>query len=249
MLRFGKERYRRTPTSPVDALLAQLNDSITRDFNSGFYYYDDYLHRIRNYLDFAQGCGLGSQPIVDSCIDLAETYTDIPEVVDMRQAKLDAWKSARETALRVERDPIEIQMELDPIYFEAILCGKKTYEGRAYKPSSDKNYPGIRQNDRIRFHLSNREEGFADDAATRGLSSDMDMVCTVREIYFAPTVHGMYQIPRFNGLGFQPMINGTSEMLQLQRAAVYHTFPGYHDLISEHGFLGIQVENPELVPA
>lgn len=167
----------------------------------------------------------------------------------MRQTKLDAWSRARSTALCKVRDSIEIDMELDPIYFEAILRGSKTYEGRAYKPESGKNYSDIRRNDLIRFRLSRRQEAFANEAAGRGLRPDMDMVCTVREIYFAPTVHGVYQIPRFNGLGFQPMLDGPSEMLQLQRAAVYHTFPGYHELISAHGFLGIQVENPQLVAA
>src|SRR5581483_7396438 len=189
------------------------------------------------------------QDIVDSCVDLAETYTDIPEVAEVRHSKMAAWCRARERALSLKRSPVEIDMELDPIYFEAILQGVKTYEGRAYKPDSDKNYPGIRSGDRIRFRLSDRKEEFADEAVRRGLRGGVDMMCTVKEIYFAPTVHGMYRIPRFNGLGFQPMIDGPSEMLQLQRAAVYHTFPGYHELISEHGFVGIQVENPQLITA
>ena len=210
---------------------------------------DDYIWRIRTYLNYAKECNLGSRAVVDSCVDLAETYTDVYEVAEMRRAKRDAWNAARESALMIEREPTEINMELDPIYFEAILRGVKTYEGRAYKPGSDKNYPDMRRNDRIRFRLSNRREDFAEDAACRGLSSDTDMVCTVKEIYFAPTVHGMYQIPKFNGLGFQPMIEGASELIQLQRAAIYHTFPGYHELIGQHGFLGIQVENPQLVDA
>jgi hypothetical protein len=77
------------------------------------------------------------------------------------------------------------------------------------------------------------------------------MTCTIKEVYFAPTVHGVYQIPKYNGLGFQPMVSELHghASLQLERAAVYHTFPGYHELIADHGFLGIQVENPLLVTA
>lgn len=244
MFKLGKEREPRSPLSPVDMLLRQV-DELANDYS----YCDDYVHRVRNYLWYAKRCGLDSQSVADSCIDLAETYTDLPVLVEKRQFKYKSWLQARESALRVVRDPIEINMELDPIYFEAILRGSKTYEGRAYKPDSDKNYPDIRSNDRIRFRLSDRKEEFAEDARRRGLNPGVDMICAVKEIYFAPTVHGMYQIPRFNGLGFQPMIDGSSEMLQLQRAAVYHTFPGYHELISDHGFLGIQVENPRLVVA
>jgi len=244
MLKFGKEGTNNKLSSPVDSLLCKV-ESLYSDIN----YYDDYTYRVRSYLRYAKGCELNTQDIVDSCVDLAETYTDIPELVEARQSKLDAWRKARDAALSVERASIEIDMELDPIYFEAILRGDKTYEGRAYKPKSDKNYPDIRSGDCIRFQLSNRKEEFIDEAMRRGLRFDSDMICTVKEIYFTPTVHGMYQIPRFSGLGFQPMIDGPGEMLQLQRAAVYHTFPGYHELIGEHGFLGIQIENPQLVMA
>lgn len=244
MLGFGKGERLRAEPSPVDALLGQIND-----IDQGNLYADDYLHRVRNYLRYAKNCGLDSRSIVDSCVDLAETYTDIPEVMELRQSKLEAWHKARRAALLVDRDPIEISMELDPVYFQAILQGNKTYEGRAYKPESDKNYPDIRSGDRIRFRLSDRKLEFADDAARRGLEPRFDMMCTVKQIHFAPTVHGMYQIPRFNGLGFQPMYSGPSEALQLQRAAVYHTFPGYHQLIEQHGFLGIHVEHPQLVGA
>jgi hypothetical protein len=244
MFNFGMERSPRAPTSPVESQLAGIEK-----FEKDFWRLDDYIYRVRTYLEYAKKCGLGSQAVVDSCVDLAETYTSIPELAERRQAKLDAWNKARAAALEVDREPIEINMELDPIYFEAILRGEKTYEGRAYKPDSDKDYPSIRRGDSIRFRLSNREEGFAEDAISRGLRLDRDMECKVKEVHFAPTVHGIYQIPRFNGLGFQPMISGPGEIIQLQRAAVYHTFPGYHELISEHGFLGIEVEDPKLVAA
>lgn len=211
--------------------------------------HDDYIYRVHSYLQYSKECGLSSRAVADSCIDLAETYTTIPEITEMHNEKLEAWRKARKHATKVARRPITINMELDPLYFEAILCGSKTYEGRAYKPDSNKNYPDIRRDDCIRFRLSTRQEWFVDDALSRGLHPDRVMECTVKEIYFAPTVHGMYQIPQFCGLGFQPMISGPSEMLQLQRAAVYHTFPGYHDLICEHGFLGIHIEHPQLVAA
>lgn len=246
MFKVGKERRSPTSASPVDALLDKLDriDTYARG-RRGF----DFEERVKKYLEAAKYFGLDSQAVVDSCVDLAETHTHTPEITDIRQAKLLAWEETRQAALSINRPPIEVYMELDPVYFEAILAGDKTYEGRAYRPDSDKNYPDIRAHDRIRFRMSRRKVEFADDALCRGLTPDSEMICTVKEVYFAPTVHGMYQIPRFNGLGFQPMINGDSEILQLQRAAVYHTFPGYHELIERHGFLGIELQNPQLATA
>jgi hypothetical protein len=243
MLRFGKERLRKAPLAPVDDLLSRVE--------AFGYYRDDYLRRVHTYLRYARECGLSSQAIADSCIDLAETYSQVNEVIAMRQDKQRAWDEARKVALSVDRKPIDIDMELDPVYFEAILRGIKRYEGRAYKPDSSKNYPDIRRKDRIHFHLSGRKEEFSDEAVNRGLSLTMELVCTVGDVHFAPTVHGVYQIPRFNGLGFQPMVDERdgNASLQLERAAVYHTFPGYHELIEAHGFLGIQVEQPQLATA
>jgi len=237
----SRERFKKPASSPVEEMLQWTE-------NSGFIN-DDYLWRIRNYLNYARDCGLESQAVVDSCIDLATTYTDVPEIIENRYSKQRAWDDARVTSLGVNRASRLITMNLDPIYFEAILRGEKTYEGRAYKPNSDKNYPDIRQNDLIQFSLSDRNEEFALDAMARNLHYGMKMVCRVKDVIFAPSVHGVYQIPHFNGLGFQPMINGPSEMLQLQRAAVYHTFPGYHELIEQHGFLGIELEDPQLLTA
>jgi hypothetical protein len=227
-------------SSPVDQMLTRVEA-----FGYGV---DDYIWRVRTYLDWAKRCGLRSSAVVDSCIDLAETLTDIPELAARNGTKRAAWESKRTEALRSQRTPRAIAMELDPVYFEAILAGRKTFEGRAYKPNSDKNYPDIRRGDQICFQLSLRQNDFPRQAVQLGLGPDSGMLCTVDDIYFAPTVHGMYQMPEFDGDAFQPMVNGTSEVIQLQRAAVYHTFPGYHDLIGVHGFLGIKVENPQLVP-
>jgi|GEM_PF-2709996 len=236
----NKGEVRAVLPSPVDEMLARVE--------SFGYDVDDYIWRVRTYLDLARHCALRSSALVNSCIDLAETLTDIPELTTRNEMKRVAWKSKRTEALRLQREPRMIAMELDPIYFDAILAGRKTFEGRAYKPDSDKNYPDIRRGDQIYFQLSLRQGDFPSQAAQFGLSANEGMLCTVDGIYFAPTVHGMYQMPEFDGDAFQPMINGTSEVIQLQRAAVYHTFPGYHELIGAHGFLGIKVENPQLVP-
>ncbi len=238
MLKFSAER---TPElSPVDEMLGRV---------AGFGYVnvDDYIERVRAYLEFAKQCGLESQAVVDSSIDLAETLTTIPELVDSRRAKTEQWEARRRAALAVERPPRLIDMELDPVYFAAILTEKKSFEGRAYKPDSDKDYPDIRAGDLVRFRLSQRDEGFVADMGQRDLRPEDVMVCTVRDVFFAPTVHGMYQNGEIDGEAFQPMLNGPSEVIQLQRAAVYHTFPGYNQIIRDHGFLGIQVENPYLV--
>ncbi len=224
--------------SPVDRILGE----VTR-FGYGA---DDYIWRTRTYLEWAKQCGLASQEVAHSCIDLAETLTPIYPLVEMRQAKTAAWESKRRAALNVERAPRVIEMELDPVYFEAILTGWKTFGGRAFKPDSDKDYPDIRTGDLVRFTLSTRHEEFARELAARNLQPDDVMWCTVKDMYFAPTVHGMYQMPQFDGDAFQPMIDAPSEAIQIQRAAVYHTFPGYHELIAEHGFLGIHLQNPHL---
>src|SRR5690242_16663233 len=126
---WSREQAPRRAVSPVGTLLAEV-----AALDRKYFYTDDYIHRVSNYLHYAKRFELDSQPIVDSCVDLAETYTDIPELAARRQSKLDAWQNARVAALSRDRTPIEVGMELDPIYFEAILRGSKTYEGRAYKP-------------------------------------------------------------------------------------------------------------------
>lgn len=241
MIRFTIERAP-APAMPVEAMLRRVETVFE-------YGVDDYTRRVWTYLDFARGCGLGAQEIVDSCIDLAETLTDMPELVASRQAKTAAWQARRQQALAEHRPPRIIDMELNPVYFEAILAGVKTYEGRAYKPDSDKDYPDIRHGDVVRFQLSRRSEAFEADAQRRGLSPSASMLCQVDDVVFAPTVHGVYESTAFDGdaYTFQPMVNGTSEAIQVQRAAVYHTFPGYHELVQRHGFLGIRVESPQLI--
>lgn len=241
MFSFGRKKNT-VPSTPLKNELSKF-----KEWGDDYWRDDDYLNRVRLYLSFAHKHGLASQAVVYSCIDLAATYTTIPEVTYERKRKLAEWKVARTAALASVRPPRLISMELDPAYFAAILGGTKTYEGRAYKPDSDKNYPDIRSGDMIFFQLSTRQESFPDEAASLGLDQGRAMTCEVGDVLFAPTVHGAYQIPRFNGLGFQPMIQGPGELLQLQWAAVYHTFPGYHELIDEHGFIGIEVVNPALV--
>ncbi len=43
------------------------------------------------------------------------------------------------------------------------------------------------------------------------------------------------------------MINGPSELLNIQRAAAYYLFPGYREKIQKHGFLGIKLVDPKLL--
>ncbi|HSX27930.1 MAG TPA: hypothetical protein VLF60_00590 [Candidatus Saccharimonadales bacterium] len=234
--RFNRNRER---SSAVTELLAQV-ESLRLPF-------DDYLQRVHTYLSWAKDCALSSERVVQSCIDLAETLTTIPELQESRAAKSADWERKRRSATATRRSSRTVRMELDPIYFAAILRGAKTFEGRAYKPDSDKNYPDIRADDQIQFYLSDREETFTEEARQLGIKAEDVMYCTVQDVFFAPTVHGVYQLPGFDGDAFQPMIQGQSELLQLQRAGVYYTFPGYPELIAQHGFLGIQVHSPRLM--
>lgn len=229
---------RRGPLNPVDSLLTDVRSLRVED---------EYLQRLDNYLTWAQQHNLSSQTAAESCIDLAMTLSQIPEVALPRQAKTESWRESRQAALAIERQPRTIAMELDPLYFNAILEGCKTFEGRAYKPDSDKLYADIRGGDMLVFDMSGRDTDFNRQARYYGLTMRSRMVCEVVDAFFSPTVHGVYQIPGFDGDAFQPMIRGDSELLQIQRAGVYYSFPGYRELIHEHGFLGIQVSKPQLI--
>lgn len=239
---------RRTPDNHVDRLLAQVRDVTLDQRRLG--HRDDFLCRLESYLGWAQRYGLGSEQVAGSCTDLARTLSQDRWDAGPRMEKSQAWAERRQAALRTDRPPRTIDMELDPVYFDAILRGRKTFEGRAYKPDSDKDYPDIRHGDTIVFTMSDRQPWFELEAQGYGLSMRDVMVCPVQDVHFAPTVHGVYQMsPDFNGDAFQPMVGvgeSGSEHIQLQRAAVYYSFPGYPELIRDHGFLGIELAGAQL---
>ena len=57
----------------------------------------------------------------------------------------------------------------------------------------------------------------------------------------------MYEYSPAIGSEFQPMVNGVSEIFELQRAAVYYSFPGYVERIRDFGFVGIEIKNHKLI--
>lgn len=202
---------------------------------------DYFLDRYRNNLTHALGRGLTDQAAVSACVDLAETRAVMNGdyfYADIFASKIQAWDEAVDAALAVERLPRTVHMELDPEYFQAMLCGRKTIEGRAYDPGSNKNYPDIRAGDLATYTLSQRNPAFAAQLGAMGLQSGLVMVRPVAQVHFAPTVASMYETVGEIGEHFQPMLSGIHNALA--RIAVYHGFPNYSERIGEHGFLGIE---------
>lgn len=237
------ERRREQP-SLLKAELSKVRKTLER--RSGLYFLNDpYLEGAEMYLEWALRCGLGGQAIIDSCYDLA-LLKDEKLALAFNREKIEAWEKARKSSLAVKREPTKIQMQLYPEYFAAILSGRKTHEGRAYDPQSEKAYHDIRQGDLVVFSICQEFSGWEDDCRRFDLKPNMIMATQVADILFAPTVHWMYQYCPCVGEEFQPMINGPSELLYLQRAAVYYSFPGYKERIRNHGFVGIRLEKPRL---
>lgn len=209
------------------------------------YPYDMYVHKAHSYMSYAASLGLDGEHIVASCYDLALTKDEFLWAAEQTKAFL--WNELRFSALKTERAARLIDMKLYPIYFSAILKGIKQFEGRAFDPTSDKNYPDIRKDDQILFTVDPNAPDIESECKFYDLDQKQRMQLTVSEIYHSSTVHGMYQYCPCVGNEFQPMINGPSELLQLQRAAVYYTLPDYPRKIAAHGFIGIKLENPRII--
>lgn len=237
---FGQKNY--MPKSPVALELASAEKWL-----AGSPLRDDLVEKLAQYLRLCMRYGLDGQEIVDSCTDLALTLCRDPDIVAMNEKKIARWEERRKRALSIVRPPRTVAMELDPVFFEGIMTGAKTFEGRAYKPESDKNYPDLREGDFLRFSLSQRRPEFGGQLEEFGLRASMVMIAKVADVYFAPRVHWMYQFNDCSGEDFQPMIDGPLEILNIQRAAVYYKFPGYKDLIEKNGFIGIRVANPVVI--
>lgn len=237
-LQFWKRQTFVEDPGPVTALMRSLKQNSIRD---------SYTEKLELYLDWAQNCGLDGEHIVLSCIDLAQTLTDVPFFQAINAEKIMHWQKARQAALSVDRSPKIIPMKLDPLYFALILKKTKMYEGRAWNPESAHNYTDMRQGDTVRFSVDTRTENWSEASTAFGISSDFVMDGILENIYFAPLVHWMYQFTPCEADEFQPSIYGASELLQLQRAAVYYTFPDYTERIQENGFLGLEIFNPHLI--
>ena len=206
--------------------------------------------KLQGYLEWAAMWGLKGQSVVNSCLDLAKTTNQ--DLWFLQRRKMEEWNRKRAEFLERLRPPRTIRMQLYPAYFAAISTGVKRYEGRAYNPKSGKNYADLREGDKIVFNICREVEGWREENEQLGIDSDSLMEVKVRVVHYSPTVHGIYQYAtRGDSLGgeFQPMIKGNSELLELQRAAVYYTFPAYKQRIIEHGFLGIELREPRLFRA
>jgi hypothetical protein len=232
---------RRQSVPSVDQELARLRKDAGRQFPV---FSDTLEERLYTYLEFARTCGLHQREIVLSCVDLALTLEQMWQGLEL--PKINAWGKARREALVKARPQRVIEMQLYPEYFSAIFAKRKVFEGRAYDPDSPKDYPDMREGDRIVFKVCREIPEWESRCQNLGINPDIPMVAEVGRIKFAPLVHWMYQLPGVEGESFQPMISGASELINLQRAAVYYSFPGYAERIMDHGFVGIEVRDPRL---
>ena len=118
------------------------------------------------YLELALRWGLASRAIIDSCYDLATTTTLPPQEERNEQRR---WQDNRKKRLSLGRPPRVIQMQLYPSYFDAILKGDKTYEGRAFDPFSEKDYLDLREGDEIIFNVCREVGNWQDQCGELGL--------------------------------------------------------------------------------
>jgi hypothetical protein len=228
--------------TPVEAALRACDDNRgTTTPRVVLDHIDHFFDMYSSYLRWAIHLGLSDEAAVNACVDLAETRAVMsgdPFYAAIHAEKLKAWNDTREAALATDRPPRVIDMELDPIFFAAMLDGSKTIEGRAYDPNSDKNYADIRAGDSARYRLSQRRPEFASQLGTLGLRPGWVMVRPIDQEHFAPSVASMYEDVGQLGERFQPTLPGVYSTLA--RIAVYHGFPNYNARITEHGFLGLE---------
>lgn len=232
--------------SPVKKELMTVEGALRRVGDPQICGSQGYLSNLALYLDFAQGCGLDGESIVLSCRDLAETLDPVFRAENFR-VKEEPWLQKRRELLAQKRESRSVEMQLDPEYFAAISSGEKRYEGRALNPNSPKNYSDLRREDKIIFTINQERPGWKEGCQKHQLLPGMVMETTVGEVYFAPSVHSMYEYGVPVGAEFQPWINGASELLELQRVAVYYSFPEYPKKIQKYGFLGIELLEPRLM--
>lgn len=208
--------------------------------------HDDYVKRAENYIEWVQRWGLEGEEVVASCFDLALTLAQGSYYQAVRQEIGAQWEQSRAAALTIVRPPKIIIAELDPQFFYHISIGRKTMEGRAYDP---KRFSDIREGDVFKFSLSQRLKHLTGEALEYGLDQADILEAEVGIVNYGPTVHSVYQFGHGKGEDFQPTVSGPSEMLQIQRAAVYYTFPNYPERISQYGFLGIGLRDHRLIRA
>ncbi|MBN1169111.1 hypothetical protein JXA63_04440 [Candidatus Woesebacteria bacterium] len=206
---------------------------------------DPYYNQLLTNLEIAQYFGLEGEYIVHSCRDLAELAYD---PTGDNFVKKQTWMRAKETVYMRERTSGRmITMKLYPQYYAAIQRGFKTFEGRAYDPQSSKRYADIKKGDAILFEVNKEIENWEEECKHLSIDPDKRLETDVGQVFYGALVHEVFQMCPRLGVEFQPMISGPSELINLQRAAVYYSFPEYSRRISENGFIGIEVLNPRLV--
>ena len=84
-------------------------------------------------------------------------------------------------------------MELYPTYFNAIKNGEKTFEGRAYKADSDKEYHNLRKGDQIVFSINQEAVEWQEMCKKLGLRINERLLVGAGDVYHGSTVHEIFQ--------------------------------------------------------
>ena len=153
--------------------------------------------------------------------------------------KQQRWNQAVGKSVRTDKSQTHA-MHLYPVYWELIFQGKKTIEGRAYKPWSRHKWPAIRPGDIIEF----TEEAMP---GTQLLTDPRVMRRRIRGIAFGPLVVANHFFYYDGGEKFQPepslgQLGWGIDALFIINTARYYDIPGYRELIAEHGFIGLMLE-------
>ena len=171
------------------------------------------------------------------------------ELLEAQQRKIEAWNSASESS--VARDSRVITKNLFPRYFSLIGSGAKTIEGRAYKPDSSKDYPGIQPGDTVHFNISTEIQNWQERCYEFGLIPGEEMTATVSDVFFSPLVQWMFHsLELCAGEEFQPELHFGWDLVTtaIHNAARYYAIQEYPELIAQHGFVGIRLQDVEIHP-
>jgi len=135
-------------------------------------------------------------------------------------------------------------MQLYPLYFDLIMRGVKTFEGRAYKPGSGKNYPGVCPGDVLQFSICKEIKGWESQCDAYSIHPDSLMSAQIVSVHYAPLVQlAFHDLEPAAGERFQSILSHVHDRVStaIVRAARYYEIPEYPDLIRKHGFLGLEL--------
>lgn len=189
--------------------------------------------------------------ITRDCFSAFKEYpikSDLYHLAIRQKSKTVRWNTER-LSMKKREWPRVVHMQLYPRYFHLIANSIKTVEGRAYKPDSDKLYPGIQAGDVIFFTVCQETGDWLEECHMFDISPDTYITASVNSTHHAPLIQWVFHdLEPPDGRQFQPGIlpEYDEETRAIFHAAQYYEIPYYPLLISRYGFIGIELGNIEV---